>query len=57
MWSFTAQPVLTAVLYLLGYGDLADQFDEGRTWRRMHRVSGEHRAAVAACIAQEHYPI
>ncbi len=45
--------VLAALLYLLGRDDLADEMDEGRTWHRIHRVSGEFRSAVAGCINPE----
>ena len=48
--------VLAAVLHFLGHDDLADQLDEGRTWRRMYKVSGPHLAAVGACIVQDLCP-
>jgi len=45
--------LLAALLYRLGHDELADKLDRGRTWRRMYCVSGEFRAAVAACIDPE----
>jgi hypothetical protein len=42
---------LHAILYVTDFGWLADELDDGRTWRRMDNASGEHRQAVAACIA------
>jgi hypothetical protein len=45
--------LLTALLYRLGYDELADNLDRGRTWRNMYSVSGEFRAAVAACVDPE----
>ena len=43
--------LLHAILYVTDFAWLADEFDKGHTWDRMSYVSGEHRQAVAACIA------
>jgi hypothetical protein len=45
------QVLLHAVLYATDFAWLADELDDGHTWRRMHDVGGSHRQAVAACIA------
>ncbi|MCW2283155.1 hypothetical protein M2323_000925 [Rhodoblastus acidophilus] len=42
--------LLGALLYRLGYSNLADKVDNGLTWRNMSSVSGEFREAVVACI-------
>ena len=43
--------LLHAILYVTDFAWLADELDEGRTWRRMDNSSGEHRRAIVACIA------
>jgi len=43
--------LLHAILYVTDFAWLADELDEGRTWRRMDNSSGEHRQAIVACIA------
>ena len=45
--------LLHAILHICDFSDLADEFDEGRTWHRMTNASGEFRQAVAACVAAE----
>ena len=42
--------LLRAVMYVTDFAWLADELDEGRTWFRMSRASGEYREAVAACV-------
>ena len=43
--------LLHPILHVTDFAWLADELDDGRTWRRMDNASGEHRQAVAACIA------
>lgn len=48
--------LLHAILYVTDFAWLADELDkdsERGTWRSFDRVSGDHRAAVVACIAAE----
>ncbi len=45
--------LLHAILFVADFAWLADELAEGRAWFRMDNVSGEWRAAVAACILQK----
>jgi hypothetical protein len=45
--------LLHAILYATDFGWLADELDDGRTWRRLDYVSGSHREAVIACLQLE----
>lgn len=45
--------LLSAILYAADFSGLADNLDEGNTWRHFNRVSGLHRQAVVACIARQ----
>jgi len=42
--------LLHAVLYATDFAWLADELDDGHTWRRFAYVSGAHRDAVIACL-------
>lgn len=42
--------VLAAALHAADYSSLADEVDEGRTWRRLDNTHGDYAVAVAACI-------
>jgi hypothetical protein len=42
--------LLHAILYATDFAWLADELDDGRTWRRLNYVSGDHRKAVIACM-------
>jgi len=44
--------LLTACLYAADFAWLADELSEGGTWRRVDKVSGAYRDAVAACVAR-----
>lgn len=43
--------LLHAIPYVTDFAWLADELDKGRTWYHMDDASGEHRQAVAACVA------
>lgn len=45
--------LLHAILYATDFAWLADELDDGRSWRQFDRVSGDHRRAVAACVGAE----
>ena len=50
--------LLHAVCYVCDFAWLADELatdskGKGRAWQNMHRVSGDHRRAVAACVGAE----
>jgi hypothetical protein len=44
--------LLHAICCATDFAWLADQLAEGKAWRNMDCVSGEHRRAVAACLLQ-----
>jgi hypothetical protein len=44
--------LLHAILYATDFAWLADELTGSQAWRRMDRVGGEWREAVAACILQ-----
>ena len=45
--------LLHALLYATDFAWLADELDDGRTWRRFGNASGDHREAVIACMQLE----
>ena len=47
--------LLHAICYVTDFAWLADELTDGRAWRRMDRVGGEWRRAVAACVGAEAY--
>lgn len=44
--------VLHAMLAAADFAWLADELSDGHTWRRLDHVYGDHRLAVAACLAR-----
>ena len=44
--------LLVAVLHACDLSKVADKLSKNYTWQRMDEVFGEHRLAVAACIAR-----
>jgi hypothetical protein len=42
--------LLHAILYATDFAWLADELDDGHTWRRLSNASGDHREAVVACL-------
>ena len=53
MCSSGERVLLHAILYVTDFAWLADELDDGRTWRRMANVSGIYRQAVMACLNAE----
>ncbi len=45
--------VACALLHSCDYSWLADELDEGRGWRRLDNVYGDHRRAVVAAILRQ----
>lgn len=45
--------LLLAILYATDFAWLADELDDGRTWRRLSYVSGGHRDAVITCLQSD----
>lgn len=45
--------LLHAICFVMDFAWLADELAKGKAWRNMDRCSGDHRQAVAACIAAE----